>query len=196
MTQTACLAQAEELTNQLLEKKVGSKLAYTGLYKYESLPQPLSFLTRAATEQGIRDSANAPTFTAKPSQHALSEFLFERSAVGKTISQIQTIGAVAIPNNSGEPADVLHFAQRLKERFESPCVAAIAPEGYLNLAIGQLIYDGDGVNQTPNLCGVVVDLDGDFAAVIEERFYRSGLKLFVRTRSGFFTVTVGDLIAS
>lgn len=194
MTQTACISQAEELAYKLLGNIDTTKSTYTGLYKYESLPQRLNVFAHATTEQGIRGSANAPAFASKPSQNAISEFLFERSAAGKTISQVQAIGAVAIPENSFAKTEELHFSQHLQSRFTSPCVATLSPEGYLNLAIGQLIYDGDGVNQTPLLCGVVVDVAGEFAAVLEDRFYQSGQKLFVRTRSGYFAATIGERI--
>lgn len=193
MTQIACISEAEERTIQLLGEKSQARRIYTGLYKYESDPQPLTFLTRAATEEGIRASANAPKFSAKPGRNALSEFLFERSAAGRSMSQIQAIGAFAIQDDNTAGSVALGFSETIKSRFETPCVAAISPQGYLNLSVGQLVYDADGVNQTPSLRGVVVEIDGDFAVVMDNSFYQTGQNVFVRTRGGFFAATVGEL---
>lgn len=192
VTQQACLAQARHVVSQQLNQQSEQPPTYIGMYKYESSPKPLAIIEKHHSIARIREDVDVPSFSPQPEQNAISEYFFERSEVNMSIEQMRATNTILGSANSISAHSKLAMSELLKSRFNTPSFVSIYAEGYLKLNAGQFIYDGDGVNEQPNLCGVVVVENEKIAALIDCERLGQDASVFVQTRSGLFKATLGN----
>ncbi|WP_299346665.1 FAD-dependent oxidoreductase [uncultured Maritalea sp.] len=194
ITQSACLSEAKQIVYRQLGHSSKPTRPYKGMYKYESLPKALGIEGSQFIVSDIRREADVPSFSKQPNQNALSEYLFERSGLSLTIEQMRNLGTTPGPNQDSRSHPKTDMSYLLGTRFSDPIHVEIHAEGYLNLSVGQYIYDGDGVNELPNAYGVIVEVDGKLVALVEGAGDELLKKAFVQTKSGLFAAKLGKAV--
>jgi len=193
ISQEACLSQAKHVVRQQLNHSSDETPPYLGMYKYESPAKSLELSETKISIDNIRKESEVPCFSAQPNQHAISEYLFERSGPNLTIGQMKSSDTTLPISYDSPKLSCETIINSWRTKFNRPTFVSIQPTGYLNLSIGQLIYDGDGVNQKPKFYGVVVGIKGGLKALVEGQGDALLDEAYVQTRTGLFAAKLGDL---
>lgn len=186
ITQGACLSETVQVVSHQLGKKQKSTQPYFGMYKYESPPSTAGLDGTQLSIKNIRMGIEVPSFSPKPNQNAISEYLFERSGLKLTVEKMRALNVIPAKSENAPVHAPVQMTNMLVSRFIRPMLAEIIAEGYLSLSVGQLIYDGDGMNEEPTAIGVIVEVDGKLKALFEGGSSIDTGKAFVQTKSGLF----------
>jgi len=190
ITQQECLREAELVVSAQLDHAAAHQSDYSGMYKYESSPKTLDAIATTLSVESIRQVADVPSFSSQPKESAISEYLFERSGLHMTIEQMRKSKTILGHVEGTNEISVAPMSTTLRSWFERPLLVNISALEHPNMAVGQYIYDSDGINQKPQFCGVIVRENNQLMALVETDEFEQLGQVFVQARSRLFAATL------
>ncbi|MGJ8528465.1 FAD-dependent oxidoreductase [Maritalea sp.] len=195
-TQHECLNETQLSVAQQLELKQIPSKKYTGINQYETMPQSFAGDLRESPVSSIRSKSGIPDFVGDAHTEALSEFQFQNMVTSRSVRQTINIEQQENDTTSFEDSNASNESDflggRLGSRFASPKSSNLLWNDNIVLQAGQMIFDGDGVDKTPELVGIVIRNGDLLSAIVEDSMTEAGQKVFIQTRSGLHSASLSN----